>query len=229
VSDQHSALNARDDMLAIADAWPALLVRLSQTGQGDRSGVRTAPGSKPPLSTDISDVKGELEAWVVFLAHVLMDEVMVETPIPGPVKGTWSDPWRPRSTITVDLLRQIARERIGHFTHHEDELLALSFVDDAKENRRKVESAAYPHGRRKIPLHVKCEMHDTDPDGGRVDCLGWYFATIDPEATIGLPDMVCNKDGTHRITPAEWQQASRRTMDPSAAAAFAARLRGDAA
>jgi hypothetical protein len=210
---QHSALDARDDLLAIADAWPALLVRLAQTGQGDRSGVRTAPGSRPPLSTDISDVKGELEAWVVFLAHVLMDET----------------DWTPRSVETIALLREIARERIGHFTHHEDDLFALTFVDDARDNRRKIETAAFPHGRRKIPLHVMCEMHDTDPDGGRVDCLGWYYATIDPEVTTGIPDMVCDKDGTHRITPAEWQRASRRTMDPAAAAALAARIKGDAA
>lgn len=210
---QHSALNARDDLLAIADAWPVLEVRLAQQGQGDRSGVRTAPGSKPPGSLDIIDVMFELEAWVVFLAHVLRDET----------------DWTPPSITTPDLLREIARFRVGHFTAHPDEMLRLAFQDEAQENRRKAESAAYPHGRRKIPLHVRCEWDDTSAEGEGVHCLGWYHATIDPEVTVGIPDMVCDKDGTHRITPAEWQRASRRTMDPSAAAALAARIRGDAA
>jgi hypothetical protein len=229
-STQHSALNARDDLLAIADAWPVLEVRLAQQGQGDRSGVKTRPGSKPPLSTDIIDVMAELAAWTTFLARVLMDEVTIETRVLGPVRARpFIDPWRPRSITTPDLLREIARFRVGHFTAHPDEMLRIAFQDEAQENRRKAESAAYPHGRRKIPLHVMCEMHDTSPEGERIACLGWYHATIDPEVTVGIPDMVCDKDGTHRITPAEWQSSIRRTMDPSAAAAFAARLKGDAA
>lgn len=225
----HPAVLARNDLLAIADAWPMLLVRLAQAGQGDRSGVRTKPGSKPPSNIDISDVKGELDAWVVFLTHVLMDEVIVETPVPGPARGTWVDPWKPRSIATPDLLREIARERVGHFTAHPDEMLRLAFEDEAQENRRKIERAAYPNGRRRIPLHVMCEMHETDPDGGRTTCLGWYHATIDPETTVGIPDMVCDRDETHRITPMEWQRASKRTMDPAAAAALLARIKGDAA
>jgi hypothetical protein len=212
--DQVSALNARDDLLAIADAWPALRVRLGQAGQGDRSGVRTKPASRPPIDVHVSDVIGELTAWVMFLAHVLVDET----------------DWTPRDVDTPLVLRQIARERVGHFTAHEDEMLAMTFVDDARENRRKAETTAYPSGRRRIKLGIPCADAGTGEDGSRIPCGGEYAVTLVEDNPL-FPDMVCTSDATHRITPAEWQQASRKTgtMDPEAMAALAARIKGDAA
>jgi hypothetical protein len=199
--DQHSALNARDDLLAIADTWPRLLVALGRQGTGDRSGVRTKPASRPPIAVDISDVIAELTEWTIFLVRVLMEET----------------DWKPShgSLGTPALLRAIARERIGHFTQHPDEMLRMAFMEESARNRKTAENALKT--KRRIELNVEC---------GIVTCKGKYTMMLDPDR-YGLPDMVCDADKGHRITPLEWQRASRKQMDPAAAAALAARIKGE--
>lgn len=207
-----SALDARDDMLAIADAWPDLLDRLGR--EQSRHGERVS-GTRPvglSINELVSDTMREVDGWVHFLARVLMDELL--------------EPWVPRSTDTPDLLREIARERIGHFTHHADEALRIGFYDDAHRLRGLVTRRAYPTGKRVVPLHIPCTEHDTSDLGERVQCAGQFGIMLDPDRPGFIPDMVCSDDPTHRISPAEWQRASRRTaMDPTAAAALIARIR----
>lgn len=213
--DRHSALNARDDLLAIADAWPDLLERLAREG---RAGGEKVSGTHTPglvLNEHVSEVMRELTSWVHFLTRVLMEEVSVD-----------GRPWRPASTSPADLLREIARERIGHFTEHEDEGLRLTFCDEARDMRHLAERTAYPSGRRVIPLQIPCTEHGTSEAGERIECDGWYEVLLDPERPGLIPDMVCSVDATHRVTPAEWQRATRRTaMDPVAARALLARIR----
>ena len=78
---------------------------------------------------------------------------------------------------------------------------------------------------RRIPTHVRCLEHDTTDQGERVECPGSYTVTLDDEQTwTAVPDMVCDHDAEHRLTPAEWQQAQRRSS-PTAAREFLANLR----
>lgn len=219
---QHSALNARDDLLAIADTWPDLLDRLGKEG---RAGGEKVSGTKTPglvINERVSDVMAEIRQWVHFLVRVLMEEVTIEH------RWTEADddgnetervqvaPWEPHDTTPDGLLREIARERIGHFTEHEDEGLRLAFYDDARELRRKAERTAYPRGVKNIPLHIACVEHGTTDLGERVACCGQYMVRLDPEKAGLIPDMVCDQDSTHRITPEQWQRAARKTsFDPA--------------
>ena len=213
---QHSALDARDDLLAIADTWPDLLARLGKEGSSAQDGM-PRPVSRTPglvINEQVSQVMADIRDWCMFLARQLLDE---------------SDWTPPRGLDTPGMLAHIARTRIGFFTEHPDEGLRLGFGDDAREMRHLAERTAYPSGRRMIPLDIVCMEHDTSPAGERVKCLGEYGVLLDPDRPGLIPDMVCSLDRTHRITPAEWQRASRRTaMDPSAMAALLARIRGAA-
>lgn len=209
MSDNHPSIVARNRLLEIADTWPALTARLRPGSSADRSGVHVAPSSRPPIDVHVSDVVAEVTEWAHFLAHVLMDET----------------DWRPDDTSMPALARGLA-ERVGHFTEHPDEQLALAFTDDAKRLAHLVRSTALPTGRRTVRVGLRCEMHDTSPLGERVACTGWYTLVLDPDKPGYIPDLVCTQDGQHRITPDEWQRAYRRTaMRPEAAAALIARLR----
>jgi hypothetical protein len=199
---QHSALDARDDMLAIADTWPDLLDRLATSSSGPKND--RVSGTVPTglvINETVSDVMGEVRAWAQFLTRVLMEETT----------------WEPHDTGTDDLLRDIARHRIGHFTAHADEGLREAFHDDARHMRYKVEHAAYPSGKKRIPLHVHCCETTTTVLGARVPCPGQYTATLNPDMPGLIPDMICDHDPGHRITPVEWQRAARKSaFDPTA-------------
>lgn len=201
MSEQNSALDARDHLLAIADTWPDLLDRLGREG---RAGGEKVKGTRPVglvINEKVSDAMAELTAWVGFLAHVLIDETDWTPPPGGGVPTT---------------LANIARERIGHFTAHPDEMLRLSFFEDAQTMRRLAERAAYPSGRRWIPLHIACLEHGTSDQGERIVCPGEYRVLLDPEKPGLIPDMVCEVDPSHRISPLDWQRAARKSgFDPA--------------
>jgi len=211
---QHSALDARDDMLAIADTWPDLLDRL---GSGGDSRIRDyVRGSRVPglvIDEHVSQVMGEITLYLHQLARVLLDET------------DWLPACDPDDVPTM--LTDIARNRIGHFTASPDLLVRDNFHDETRRLRHRAQNAAYPSGRRWIPLHIACTEHDTTDLGGRAPCPGEYRVLLDPDSHGLMPDMVCDVDPTHRITPAEWQRASRRAaLDPAAAAALIARIKG---
>lgn len=191
---EHAALETRRHMLAIADAWPDLEDRLGRDGGtvGDKVTGTKTPGLV--INEYVSDVMGEVRAWVHFLAHVLLDEL--------------AEPWRPRSTDTAALLREIANDRIGHFTEHPDDGLREAFTADAREMRRKVTGAAYPRGVRTINLGIPCDQHDTTDQGERVPCPGKYTTKLHPEESIG--NLVCSRDPQHWMTPLEWQRSQRK-------------------
>ena len=102
-ASQHSALDARDDMLAVAGAWPDLLDRLGREDSSAPDGMPKQVNRTPGLVINeaVSDALRQIAAWAMYLARVLLDETDW-TPPPG--AGT------PR------MLAVIARERIGHFT-----------------------------------------------------------------------------------------------------------------
>lgn len=190
---QHPSIILGDNLRAIANDWPALLARLGGTGGTDQTGIRTAPSSRPTIDPHVSDIKHEVEDWMRFLARTLIDET------------DWTPP---DDRSTPSMLRDIARWRTGHFTEHDDQLLAQAVSDDADRLAGLVHRTAYPAGVRKIPLHVPCLEHDTDDQGQRVPCPGQYHTLLIPHRG-DLQDMVCNHDHTHRMSPWEWQRGVR--------------------
>lgn len=117
--DNVSALNARDDLLAVVAAWPALRARLRPSGGS--SEIRTPPESKPPIAVGVSDTMRTIEDRTRFYA---MDLAFVD------------QSWHPPSTMP-GLLEAVA-ERYGHWTQRSGERMALDFLDDCHEMRRLV-------------------------------------------------------------------------------------------
>lgn len=128
--DNITALRARDDLLAIAASWDALRARLRPSG-GTPDGVHTAPGSRPPISIEVSDVLHQVEQHARFLGQVLLDE---------------THDFEPTTSTMPGLLVEVAH-RYGHFTSGTDveEKTALDFTDMAHELRRKVAGTIARH------------------------------------------------------------------------------------
>ena len=120
--DNVTALNARDDLLAIVAAWPALQARLEPSGASNGGGTRPAPGSRPPINIDVSDLMHEITGAATFYGQVLIEE---------------TDDWQPDTSEMPGLLHAVAL-RFGHFTHSDDEKTGYDFTDTAHELRRKV-------------------------------------------------------------------------------------------
>lgn len=182
---KHRALDARDDMLAIAAAWPDLLARLGREGSSAIDGM-PRPASRTVglvINERVSETMREVRDWTMFLTRVLVDEAK----------------WTPPRTDTPHLLTRIAHERIGHFTEHPDAMLRLAFLDDAKEMREKVEKVAYPDGIRTITMRARCEEFTTSDLGERVPCTGRL--TMRPTRYGTMPDLICSEDKTHRTPP----------------------------
>lgn len=200
--EQVSALNARDDLLGIADAWPDLLDRLGREGSRASDGM-PKPASRTPglvINEYVSDVMAEVRDWTMFLVRQLLDET----------------DWTPEHGLdTPALLTVIARERIGHFTAHQDEGLRLAFYDDVDTFRGKVMRAAYPDGYRTLDTRLPCEEHSTSDLGERIPCEGTY--TVRPRKDGAEPDLICSHDRTHRVPPAEWSRSRWRIRHASAA------------
>ncbi|MBN8882971.1 MAG: hypothetical protein J0H73_11740 [Salana multivorans] len=208
MQQEHASITVQRDMLAIVNMWPALLTRLEPGTSTDESGVRSKPASRPAADLAVSDLIADVTSWVYFLARTLHDEVTVER------DGT-TQPWTPATQQMPAMLDEIARWRIGHFTEHDDEMLALAIADYAAEHKRKIRNTIAPTGARRIDLRIPCLEHDTDDHGRRTPCCGSYHTTLNPGRPLG--DMICNNDPTHRMTPAEWQTARRRgRLDPTA-------------
>ncbi len=216
MSAEHASITVQRDMLGIVTMWPALLRRLGEKGGGDQSGVRVAPGSKPPTDLHVSDVIAEITSWAYSLARNLRDEVTVE-------RDGKAEPWAPNIAAMPDVLDEIARWRVGHFTEHEDEFFALAVADDAKDYRAKVRNLLAPTGARKIDLRVACLDHGTNDQGERVVCAGQYWTMLVPGQELG--EMICSDDEQHRLSVAAWQAAQRRgTLDPEAVRRIVAKI-----
>ena len=152
---QHSALDARDDLLWIADRWTLLRARLRPGGGNGLNGMPRGAASGVPIDTHVSDLMFEITEKVArFYGRILLDEVPTAHGCHGACHGSLEHrcdcpagalPITPeRCPQRVDpittsampaLLEQVAR-RHGHFTA--DPMMALGFSDDASEYRDKV-------------------------------------------------------------------------------------------
>lgn len=188
----HRSLALRRDLTAIASAWDELEDALARDGMADRSGVRVPPTSRPPLDPAVADVVAEVGQWVVFLAHVLMDETA----------------WTPPADTSTKSLIDAIKPRAGHFTEHGDPMLAQAVQDDADRYAALVIRTARPSGSRVWRLGLPCLEHATSDMGERVPCRGQYATVVRADETIG--DLVCTKDRSHTLTPEEWVRGQRR-------------------
>lgn len=204
-ADLHPSVIAARHLRATADTWPELLRALARTGRAATGGRVSGTSGRPlPIDVVVSDAIAEISEWARFWGHALLDETDDWTP---PI-----DPWD-----TPALLRALAL-RAGHWTEHHDELIAATFIDESAEVHRRAASIARPTGARRVPVHVACLE-----DG----CPGAYTVMLLPDRDWRIPDLVCDKDRDHRITPAEWQRLERRRpADPDAARTFLAHIRG---
>lgn len=115
------ALEARNDLLWIADHWPALRARLRRGGGSALTGMPTGSDTQLPIDTHVSDLMFEITGQVArFYGQILHDET----------------DWQPSTSSMPGLLRDVA-ERYGHFTS-DDPQMAMGFCDDAHDYREKV-------------------------------------------------------------------------------------------
>lgn len=213
---EHPSVRAAKDLRNIARTWPHLETALARGGTPGQGGRPTKSATQPLIiNAHVSDVMAEIRGWLTFWLHALLDE---------------SDDYQlPADTGTPARLESLAL-RVGHWTEHPDELLRVTFVQECADNARKAHNTAHPNGSRRIPTRVKCFDHGTDQHGQRVPCDGEYMVLLNPDAHGLIPDMVCNQDKAHRITPVEWQRLERRgPADPVAARAMLARIKGEVA
>lgn len=121
--DTQLALEARANILWLADHWTHLTARLTPGSSASTSEVRApSPERQLPIDTYVSDLMAEID-WVVarHYVHVLIDE---------------TDDVRYMPTTPEARLRLVA-ERYGHFVM--DDMVALTFCDDAADYRGRVE------------------------------------------------------------------------------------------
>lgn len=192
---QHSALDARDNLLAIADAWPDLLDRLGREGTNAPDGM-PKPVSRTPglvINEHISEIMREATRFARQLAGALAQ----------------AQDWHPTSDNAPALLTDIARNHIGHFTAHHDPNVRALFHKEAHRLRGRVTRAAYPDGYRTLDTRLPCEHHDTTDTGQRTPCAGTY--TVRPTPNGSMPNLVCSHDRTHVIAPAEWSRNGWRS------------------
>jgi len=215
----------REHLVTIADAWlwlDDLVAASSSPGSGAGQ-----PASRVPIDAHVADVRTELAVWVRSLAWLLVREVTVERwpGIPWAAGHRVAEPWVPPTINTGELARHIALERLGHFLHHSDEQLRVKFLADAKRMAALASSTAWPSGARWLRTGIECTEHGTSDLGERVVCEGEYRVLMLPGQDV-IPDMVCDVDPGHRITPLQWQRAQRRRpMNAQAAARLARTLR----
>lgn len=189
----HPAVLARNDLLAIAEAWPDLLDRLGREGSSAPDGM-PKPVSRTPglvINEHVSQCMADVREWATFLARVLIDETP-DFAAPGD---------------TADLLRTLA-DRVGHFTEHPDDGMRLAFHDDLTTHLGKVLRVAYPDGYRTLDTRVPCEHHGDSAAGERVDCAGTY--TVRPREDGSMPDLICDRDREHRVAPNVWSRSGWR-------------------
>lgn len=247
------AVQAAHDLHALADLWPRLTAALHPGATPTSGGRVTGTHAHPsPINLNASTTIADIEGWIYAWARILANETNWTPPDTGidttttyrpPTTGTRFDPalfgrgelnrylaaiTRPVRRLDAPTVARALADRAGHFTHHPDGTIAAAFPAECYERRRQAEDVVWPTGARWVPTKVGCLDHGTDDRGRRVPCTGEYRVLLVPDADR-LGDMVCGADGTHRVTPAEWQRLERRvSADPAAARAFLERIRGAA-
>jgi hypothetical protein len=180
MSDRTAELNARDDLLELAQRYETVAA-LDLTPDPGSVG-RTPPGSRlPPGMQEILDadeirtaLRG-VDEWAEFVAHVTAEECDEVMPDATPAR-----------------LRAVARHA-GHFLDHEDELFALAFADDLREHLHTMRRMS-GRGIKRVQTWVRCQV---------ATCKGRYVSPLGATADRTDDALVCDHCG-HRIPHVVW-------------------------
>jgi hypothetical protein len=189
--DRVDALNARDDLLAIAHHWPHIVARLANTGNTANEPVTGSHAQPLIINLDVSETLTIISAWVRHLATILRS-------------GT---SWQPTTTHTPALLADIARHHIGHFTQHPNPATRRRFLADAADMRHRAQHTANPTHRKRIHIPLPCPH--TNPNN--TPCPGHMTATLRDDHD-DLPDLICTHNPTHHIPPSTWTRPKHRPL-----------------
>lgn len=177
-----SALDVRDDLLELAARYETVVsLDIVPSGPVGRSapGSRVPPGMQEILDADeITRVLVAVDGWAEFLAHVLVDELEVTAP-----------------DATPGRLR-VAAEHAEHFAQHEDELLAVSFIDELHDHLRATRRLA-GRGVRHIRTGMRCPS-----------CDGHLYSPLG-EGDSGDGALHCDKDARHQVPLVVWSSWPR--------------------
>lgn len=190
-----SALDVRDDLLELAERYETVAaIDVTQESPAGRSamGPRIPPGMQEVLDADeILQALAAIDDWAEFTAHVAMDECDAAVPETTPAR-----------------LRAVA-EHSQHFADHDDELFALSFLDDLHDHLRAMRRLS-SRGVRRIRTGMRCPKCD---HGRLYSPLG--------EGDRGDDSLHCDKDPRH-VVPysvwSSWPRARIRFITPEHAA-----------
>lgn len=78
-------------------------------------------------------------------------------------------------------------------------------IDGAADLARRGKAALSPP-QRVMRLGVRCTEWATAEDGSRIECDGMLTATLPDEDRYTRPDLVCDRDPSHRIDPSVWMR-----------------------
>ena len=218
MTDNLTALRARDDLLVVAASWGALRARLRPSG-GNGTADRVNGTSEPrlPIALPVSDLLYRIETHARFLGKVLLDEVPPAHGCHGACHGTAEHrcaghhcatdgepvvsaadcPVR-RDAVTTSampgLLVEVAK-RYGHFTADPDEKIGLDFCDEAHELRRKVVGT--------LAQHEPARWQGPCPQD---ECVGEIYQRA------GMTDAVC-RECKRVVGPGEWRAIMEAEFD----------------
>lgn len=179
----------------IAGAWADLQETIQPGSSGGGDPVTGTVEHGVSVNFGAVQAAREVTAAAWFVARVVTDETSTTPP----------DPLRDLPTF----LRWLATWRAPWLAHHPD--LGEDQVDEWRRHAKRVLRIVYAERVRTIRVGVPCPEHlELDPDGERVRCTGTLTVPLDPKANGLVPDMVCDVDDRHRISPEEWFRASRR-------------------
>lgn len=175
-SNRPNPIQAADILRSIIEAWKELDGELTRT---NGKGSRGKGEGVVPLDLDVLDAIRDIDTF----AHIYC-RMLAEDP-----------KWKPRALNTGALIQSII-DRIGHFTHGDDPLLAYEFIDDVERVHRDSWKVARPDGKARIPIGACFQ------DG----CAGTLKVTIDRDRpldtaslTMWRPNAKCDANEGHVI------------------------------
>ncbi|HEY9250567.1 MAG TPA: hypothetical protein VIO38_15615 [Rariglobus sp.] len=187
---------AWSDLQTVARVWPDTEAQLTAPNKGgDGTGVRSARAPGIDLNPRVVEARKDITNTLTFWVHLLIDEHETLQ-----LHGT--DP---------SAMARFIGSNVRHLTHHHDEGIALSIVEDAHRLARLVIATAYPKGARRYEPGIPCVEHATSDMGERVPCAGEYGAWV-WDGMGYVPDLECSLDRGHVLTPDGFRRLGRTVL-----------------
>lgn len=132
MSERPNPIAAADLLRSVIECWRELDGELDRNSGG---GSRGKSEGAVPLDLDVVDAMRAIDLFARTYCHMLMDDT----------------DWSPKALNTGALIQGLI-DRIGHFTHSDDPMVAYEFIEDLEKIHRKSWAVARPDGRVKIPI-----------------------------------------------------------------------------